>query len=181
MSERRRLIAQCEPLSGRLQLSRDGSSALFHPVADHVDRVAAIKPGRDRATDPRLQFAASATVRSKWGATGFIDFWNAILPEILGEIDRAFVPVRYRLDRSPFRIDRVVAFEPDVKEFEFVSIKRPVAPDRRAVDHGSGRYQQAVDKQGVVLPHAEHRARAPSGRPEPATPHPPKAVKDRSS
>jgi hypothetical protein len=40
--ERKRLIDQCEPLSGRLQLSREGNSALFQPVADHVDRLAAI-------------------------------------------------------------------------------------------------------------------------------------------
>ncbi|HZZ23427.1 MAG TPA: hypothetical protein VFE60_13010, partial [Roseiarcus sp.] len=62
-------------------MSREGSSVLFQPVADYVDRLAAIKPGRDRTTDPRLQFAASAAVRSKWGAMGLIGFWNAILPE----------------------------------------------------------------------------------------------------
>jgi hypothetical protein len=103
-------------LVGRLGSSRKHDSALFQVVANDVNVLPAVNPRRDRTTDPRLQFATSATKRNKRGAGRLLCIWSSISAKILSEIDRPFVDLQQRVDRSPFGINHVVTFELDVEE-----------------------------------------------------------------
>ena len=133
----------------RLKLSRKDDPALFQAIPNHVSLFSAINPRRDRATNPRLQLAKSAARRHVRGAASLLCCRRSVSAKILREIDCGIVYLQQRLERSPFRINHVVAFKLDVEELQFVVLARLEAGDGRAVDQHLRRDQHAIDQYGV--------------------------------
>jgi hypothetical protein len=131
-------------LTGGLGLVGDGAGR--ERLGDHVDLLAPIKPGRERAAEPRLQFAATAAKRNPRSAARLLGSRDAVFPEIFGEIDCGLVHIAQGLNRSPFRINDVVTFDLDVEVFQFVIFTRFVAGDRCSIDQVSDWDQHAIDE-----------------------------------
>ena len=68
--------------------------------------------------------------------------------------------------QDAFGINHVMAFEFDVKEFEFVILSRLIAGCGRAVDQQLRRNQHAIDQQGVSPRHVEIGMRTLDARAE---------------
>ena len=73
---------------------------------------------------------------------------RSVSSQIVGEIDRGFLDIDQCFGRNAFGINHVMAFEFDVKEFEFVILSHVplIAGDCRAVDQQLRRNQHAIDQ-----------------------------------
>ena len=73
---------------------------------------------------------------------------RSVSAKIFGEIDRGFLDIDQCFGRNAFGINHVMAFEFDVKEFEFVILSHVplIAGDCRAVDQQLRRNQHAIDQ-----------------------------------
>ena len=88
--------------------------------------------------------------------TGFlVRCRRSVSSQIVGEIDRGFLDIDQCFGRNAFGINHVMAFEFDVKEFEFVILSRLIAGDGRAIDQQLRRNQYAIDQQSVSPRHVE--------------------------
>ena len=133
-----------------LGLARERDGAVFQAIANEVERRAPIKQWRESAAHPRLHFATSPAKGSERGAAGLFGGRLSITAEIVSEIDRAFIHPQQRVDRRPFGVNDVMAFELDVEELQFIAfIRRLMAGDGLAVDQASSRNQQTIDHEGV--------------------------------
>ncbi len=120
---------------------------LLQLVSNDVELQAAIKPGRDRAAEPRPNFDPFA-IADDWCTRSILRGRSPVSSEILSEIDRTVIDVQQSFAWSAFCVDYIMRFQLDMKELQFIQCARGVMDgNRRVVNQVPDGHQHIINQQ----------------------------------